>query len=180
MKNYSVFLSNENPRVEIEMMDGGKMELELFPKCAPITVNNFLSLIDKNFYDSLIFHRVIENFMIQTGDPTGSGSFGSDETIKGEFAINGVNNDISHVRGVLSMARKGPSAGEEETSETMDSASSQFFICHKAAGFLDGSYAAFGVLVNGLDVLDKIATTKTDASDRPLEDMRIKTIKRIR
>lgn len=170
MKNYSVFLSNENPRVVIEMIDGGTMELELFPKCAPITVNNFLSLIEKNFYDSLIFHRVIENFMIQGGDPTGTGMGGSDEKIKGEFRSNGVINDLSHDRGVISMAR----------TSAPNSASSQFFICHKASQFLDGSYAAFGVVVNGLDVLDNIATTRTDAGDRPVEDMRIKTIKRIR
>lgn len=170
MKNYSEFLSNSNHRVEIEMMDGGIMEVELFESCAPETVNNFIELVEKNFYDSILFHRVIKDFMIQGGDPTATGMGGSDKKIKGEFRSNGVKNDLSHDRGVISMAR----------TNNPNSASSQFFICHKAAYFLDGAYAAFGVVVNGLDVLDKIALSKTDASDRPLEDQRIKTIRIVR
>lgn len=170
MKNYNEFLNDTNPRVVIEVENYGNMELELMPECAPITVRNFLSLIDKKFYDGLIFHRVIENFMIQGGDPTGSGMGGSDEKIKGEFRSNGVKNDLSHDRGVISMAR----------TSMPNSASSQFFICHADARFLDGSYAAFGVVVGGIDVVDKIATTKTLPGDRPQEDVKIITIKRIR
>lgn len=168
MKNYSEFLKDTNPRVVIEMMDGSSMELELFPECAPETVSNFLELVSQGFYDSLIFHRVIKDFMIQGGDPKGTGMGGSDKKIKGEFRANGVKNDLSHDRGVISMAR----------TSAPNSASSQFFICHKASYFLDGSYAAFGVVVNGVDVIDKIASVKTDYSDRPLEDQRIKTIVR--
>lgn len=170
MKNYNAFLSNDNPRVEIVMMDGGKMELELFPSEAPITVTNFLKLIDEKFYDSILFHRVIKDFMIQGGDPSATGMGGSDEKIKGEFRSNGVRNDLSHDRGVISMAR----------TSNPNSASSQFFICHADVHYLDGAYAAFGVVVNGFDTLDKIANSKTDASDRPLDDQRIKTINRIR
>ena len=170
MKNYSEFLSNDNPRVLITMMDGGEMEIELFRSTAEETVDNFLSLVKENFYTSLLFHRVIKDFMIQGGDPTGTGMGGSEKKIKGEFRSNGYKNDLSHDRGVISMAR----------TNNPNSASSQFFICHKAAYFLDGAYAAFGVVVRGLDVLDKIATTKTDSSDRPIEDQRIKEIKRIR
>lgn len=157
----------ENPMVEIEMENGGIMRLELYPDIAPITVENFLDLVNDGFYDGLIFHRVINNFMIQGGDPTGTGMGGSENTIKGEFAQNGVKNDLSHTRGVISMAR----------SQSYDSASSQFFIVHQDSTYLDGSYAAFGKMVDGYDVLDEIATTPTDSSGKPLTDQVIKTIR---
>ena len=157
----------ENPMVEIEMENGGIMRLELYPDIAPITVKNFLDLVNDGFYDGLIFHRVINNFMIQGGDPTGTGMGGSENTIKGEFAQNGVKNDLSHTRGVISMAR----------SQSYDSASSQFFIVHQDSTYLDGSYAAFGKMVDGYDVLDEIATTPTDSNDKPLTDQVIKTIR---
>lgn len=157
----------ENPMVEIEMENGGIMRLELYPDIAPITVENFLDLVNDGFYDGLIFHRVINNFMIQGGDPTGTGMGGSENTIKGEFAQNGVKNDLSHTRGVISMAR----------SQSYDSASSQFFIVHQDSTYLDGSYAAFGKMVDGYDVLDEIATTPTDSNDKPLTDQVIKTIR---
>lgn len=157
----------ENPMVEIEMENGGIMRLELYPDIAPITVENFLDLVNDGFYDGLIFHRVINNFMIQGGDPTGTGMGGSENTIKGEFAQNGVKNDLSHTRGVISMAR----------SQSYDSASSQFFIVHQDSTYPDGSYAAFGKMVDGYDVLDEIATTPTDSSDKPLTDQVIKTIR---
>ena len=153
--------------VEIEMENGGIMRLELYPDIAPITVENFLDLVNDGFYDGLIFHRVINNFMIQGGDPTGTGMGGSENTIKGEFAQNGVKNDLSHTRGVISMAR----------SQSYDSASSQFFIVHQDSTYLDGSYAAFGKMVAGYDVLDEIATTPTDSSYKPLTDQVIKTIR---
>ena len=157
----------ENPMVEIEMENGGIMRLELYPDIAPITVKNFLDLVNDGFYDGLIFHRVINNFMIQGGDPTGTGMGGSENTIKGEFAQNGVKNDLSHTRGVISMAR----------SQSYDSASSQFFIVHQDSTYLDGSYAAFGKMVDGYDVLDEIATPPTDSNDKPLTDQVIKTIR---
>lgn len=150
--------------VAIEMTDGGKMVVALDAKNAPITVANFKKLVGEGFYDGLIFHRVISGFMIQGGDPTGTGMGGSKETIKGEFAHNGVNNPISHERGVISMAR----------SQMYNSASSQFFICHKAARFLDGEYAAFGKLVEGEETLDAIASTPTSRGDRPLKEQKIK------
>lgn len=150
--------------VAIEMTDGGKMVVALDAKNAPITVANFKKLVGEGFYDGLIFHRVISGFMIQGGDPTGTGMGGSKETIKGEFAHNGVNNPISHERGVISMAR----------SQMYNSASSQFFICHKAARFLDGEYAAFGKLVEGEETLDTIAATPTSRGDRPLKEQKIK------
>lgn len=157
----------ENPMVEIEMENGGIMRLELYPDIAPITVENFLDLVNDGFYDGLIFHRVINNFMIQGGDPMGTGMGGSENTIKGEFAQNGVKNDLSHTRGVISMAR----------SQSYDSASSQFFIVHQDSTYLDRSYAAFGKMVDGYDVLDEIATTPTDSSGKPLTDQVIKTIR---
>lgn len=154
--------------IKIEMMDGGIMIAQLFPEVAPITVANFKKLVSENFYNGLIFHRVIENFVIQTGDPTGLGTGGSKDKIKGEFGINGFTNDLSHQRGVLSMAR----------ANDPDSASSQIFICHgDCSNSLDGRYAAFGKLIAGFDVLDKIATVKTNASDRPIEEQRISSIK---
>ena len=156
----------EKYTVTITMKDGGVMKGELYPEIAPITVENFKKLADENFYDGLIFHRVIRGFMIQGGDPEGSGMGGPGYTIKGEFAQNGVKNDLKHTRGVLSMAR------------AMDpnSAGSQFFVMHQDAPHLDGSYAAFGKITEGLDVLDKIAGTRTDWNDRPLEEQVIKTI----
>ena len=157
---------SQNPVVTIEMEEGGIIKVELRPDVAPITVNNFVSLAGKGFYDGLIFHRVIKDFMIQGGDPTGTGMSGSSETIKGEFAANGVNNPISHKRGVISMARK----------QNYDSASSQFFICHADATYLDRQYAAFGKVIEGMDVVDAIATVRTDASDRPKVEQKIKTI----
>ena len=150
----------------IEMKKGGKMVVELDEKSAPITVKNFVKLCKEDFYENLIFHRVIEGFMIQGGDPTGTGMGGPGYTIKGEFAFNGVNNPIKHERGVISMAR------------AMDpnSAGSQFFIMHEDAPHLDGQYAAFGKLVEGFEVLDEIATTPTGYQDRPIEEQTIKNI----
>lgn len=153
--------------VEIEMNDGGIIKLELYPDIAPITVDNFIGLAKDGFYDGLIFHRVIEGFMIQGGDPNGTGMGGSGKTIKGEFSKNGVKNDISHVRGVISMAR----------SQKNDSASSQFFIVHKDAKYLDGDYAAFGRVTEGMDVVDKIAEVSVDRNDKPLTNQVIKTIR---
>lgn len=152
--------------VEIEMADGGKIVVELDEKSAPVTVKNFQKLVSQHFYDGLIFHRVISGFMIQGGDPQGTGMGGSKETIKGEFRVNGVSNPISHERGVISMAR----------SQFYNSASSQFFICHADAKFLDGQYAAFGKVVEGMDVVDGIALTQTDYNDRPLKEQRMKQI----
>ncbi|MBQ2546610.1 MAG: peptidylprolyl isomerase [Clostridia bacterium] len=154
--------------IQIEMENGGIIQLELYPDKAPITVENFVSLVNEKFYDGLIFHRVIKDFMIQGGDPEGTGFGGSGKTIKGEFTANGVENDLSHERGVISMAR----------SKQMDSASSQFFICHQDAKFLDGQYAAFGRVIEGMDVVDEIASVETDKrNDRPLEDVVIKSIR---
>ena len=152
--------------VKIEMTDGGVITLELDATAAPITVANFEKLVKEGFYDGLIFHRVIAGFMIQGGDPTGTGMGGSEETIKGEFAINGVNNPIRHERGVISMAR----------TQVPDSASSQFFICHADAFFLDGQYAAFGKVTDGMDVVDRIASVDTDFRDKPIVEQKIKTI----
>ena len=152
--------------IVIEMENGKKIKLELYPDAAPITVKNFEKLVSEKFYDGLIFHRVIEGFMIHGGDPEGTGMGGAKEKIKGEFAINGVNNPIKHTRGVISMAR----------SQMPNSASSQFFIMHKDAPHLDGHYAAFGKVVEGIEVVDEIATTDTDWSDRPLTEQKIKTI----
>ncbi len=152
--------------VRIEMENGGIIDIELYEDKAPITCANFKKLIAGGFYDGLIFHRVIAGFMIQGGDPTATGCGGSDENIKGEFLANGVKNDISHVRGVISMAR----------SQNMNSASSQFFIMHADGKFLDGQYAAFGKVVSGIEVVDEIAGVKTDFRDRPVIDMRMKKV----
>lgn len=152
--------------VRIEMENGGIIDIELYEDKAPITCANFKKLVERGFYDGLIFHRVIAGFMIQGGDPTGTGCGGSEENIKGEFLANGVKNDISHVRGVISMAR----------SQSMNSASSQFFIMHADGKFLDGQYAAFGKVVSGIEVVDEIAGVKTNFSDRPLIDMRMKKV----
>ncbi|MBO5934825.1 MAG: peptidylprolyl isomerase [Clostridia bacterium] len=152
--------------VRIEMENGGVIELELYPETAPITVKNFEKLVSEGFYDGLIFHRVISGFMIQGGDPTGTGYHGSDENIKGEFLANGVMNKLSHTRGVISMAR----------SQHPDSASSQFFICHEDATFLDGNYAAFGKVTKGIEVVDAIAAVETNAMDKPYEDQVMKKV----
>ncbi len=149
----------QNPVVTITMKDGGVIKLELYPETAPISVNNFISLVKKNFYDGLVFHRVINGFMIQGGCPDGTGMGGPGYSIKGEFAQNGVANSLKHTEGVLSMAR----------SMHPDSAGSQFFIMHKNAPHLDGGYAAFGKVTEGMDVVNRIAETATDYSDRPLE-----------
>ena len=145
-------------KVNVQMIvkDYGTIELELDADVAPITVTNFVNLVNDKFYDGLTFHRVVSGFMIQGGDPNHDGSGGLEETIKGEFTNNGVENTISHVRGVISMARRG---GYPDTSETMNSASSQFFIVHKDSTFLDGNYAAFGHVTKGMDVVDKIVAT---------------------
>ena len=155
--------------IVIEMENGGIIELELCPEAAPKTVANFLKLVGEGFYNGLIFHRVISGFMIQGGDPTGTGCGGSDENIKGEFAMNGIKNSLSHERGVISMAR----------SAHPDSASSQFFICHDDAKFLDGQYAAFGRVVEGLEVVDRIAETETNGQDRPFEVQRMAKVELI-
>jgi len=158
--------TGETIMVQIEMDNGGIIKLELYPDIAPITVANFEKLVKEGFYDGLIFHRVIKNFMIQGGDPTGTGMGGAKETIKGEFASNGVKNSLSHTRGVISMAR----------SQKKDSASSQFFICHADAKYLDGDYAAFGKVIEGMDVVDEIASVKTNYNDKPLTDVVMKSV----
>ena len=156
----------QNPIVTIEMEDGGKIVAELYPEMAPISVNNFISLVKKGFYDGLIFHRVISGFMIQGGDPQGVGIGGPGYCIKGEFSANGVKNPLSHKRGVLSLAR----------AQAMDSAGSQFFIMHADGEFLDGQYAAFGMVTEGMDVVDRIAATKTGLNDKPKADQRMKKV----
>ena len=148
---------NTNPIVTIEMENGDIIKAELYPEIAPNTVNNFISLINKGFYDGLIFHRVIEGFMIQGGDPKGVGIGGPGYCIRGEFTANGFKNDLKHSRGVLSMAR----------TMAPNSAGSQFFIMHEDSPHLDGQYAAFGKITEGLDVVDKIANTRTDYNDKP-------------
>ena len=157
----------ENINIRITMENGAQIEAELYPETAPITVENFKKLADEKFYDGLTFHRIIKGFMIQGGDPEGTGMGGPGYTIKGEFASNGVQNDLKHTRGVLSMAR------------TMDpdSAGSQFFIMHQDAPHLDGEYAAFGKITEGLDVLDRIASVKTNWSDQPWEEQVIESIR---
>lgn len=155
-----------NPIVTFEMENGDIIKAELYPEIAPNTVNNFISLINKGYYDGLIFHRVIKGFMIQGGDPEGTGMGGPGYGIKGEFASNGFKNDLAHKAGVLSMAR----------SMMPNSAGSQFFIMHKDSPHLDGDYAAFGKVTEGMDVVDKIAESKTDRSDRPIEEQKIKKV----
>lgn len=152
--------------VVIEMENGKEIEIELYPEIAPITCENFEKLVKSGFYDGLIFHRVIRGFMIQGGCPDGTGMGGPGYQIKGEFAMNGVKNDLKHTRGVISMAR----------SMMPDSAGSQFFIMHEDAPHLDGQYAAFGKVVSGMDVVDEIAKTQTDYSDRPLKDQRMSRV----
>jgi len=152
--------------VTITMENGGVIKLELYPEIAPITVENFEKLVKEGFYDGLIFHRVIRGFMIQGGCPQGTGTGGPGWHIKGEFARNGVKNDLKHTRGVISMAR----------SQHPDSAGSQFFIMHEDAPHLDGQYAAFGKVVEGMDVVDAIAGVKTNFADRPKVEQKIKSV----
>ena len=156
----------ENPIMTITMADGGKIVCELYPEKAPQSVRNMIALANKSFYDGLIFHRVISGFMIQGGCPKGTGTGGPGYCIKGEFKLNGVKNNLSHKRGVVSMAR----------AQSPNSAGSQFFIMHEDGEFLDGQYAAFGKVLSGMDVVDAIATTATDAMDKPLQDQRIVSI----
>ena len=159
-------MANQNPVVTFTMENGDVMKAELYPDVAPNTVNNFVSLVKKGFYDGLIFHRIIAGFMIQGGDPDGTGMGGPGYSIKGEFNYNGFDNSLKHSRGVLSMAR----------AQHPDSAGSQFFIMHANAQHLDGQYAAFGKLIEGEDVLDKIASVDTDYSDRPRKPQVMKTV----
>lgn len=159
-------MANQNPVVTFTMENGDIMKAELYPEVAPNTVNNFISLVKKGFYDGLIFHRIIAGFMIQGGDPEGSGMGGPGYSIKGEFNTNGFQNDLKHTKGVLSMAR----------AQHPDSAGSQFFIMHKNAPHLDGQYAAFGKVTEGMDIVNAIAETATDYSDRPLEPQVIKSM----
>lgn len=155
-----------NPVVTITMENGDVMKAELYPEIAPNTVNNFISLVQKGYYDGLIFHRVIRSFMIQGGCPQGTGIGGPGYHIKGEFAQNGVKNDLKHTAGVLSMAR----------AMHPDSAGSQFFIMHEDSPHLDGAYAAFGKVTEGMDIVDKIANVQTDYSDRPLKEQKIRSM----
>lgn len=168
LENYTFTETEEQTnRVKIELENGGIILAVLSNKETPITIANFKKLVSEHFYDGLIFHRVIKNFMIQTGDPTGTGYYGSDEKIKGEFNANGVTNNLEHTRGVLSMAR----------SNDYNSASSQFFIVHKDYPSLNGSYASFGRVFAGLDAVDYIAIVETDSNDKPLKTQAIKTIR---
>ena len=153
-------------KVKITMESGSEITLELYPDIAPKTVENFVSLVKEGFYDGLIFHRVIAGFMIQGGDPMGIGIGGSGHNIVGEFAVNGFKNPLSHKRGVISMAR----------SQNYNSASSQFFICHADATFLDGQYAAFGKVIEGIETVDEIAGVKTNMQDKPLYDQRMASV----
>ena len=159
-------MADKNPIVTITMENGDVIRAELYPDIAPQSAYNFISLIKKGFYDGLIFHRVIKGFMIQGGDPDGIGTGGPGYHIRGEFSMNGIPNDLAHTEGVLSMAR----------AQHPDSAGSQFFIMHKTSPHLDGQYAAFGKVIEGMDVVDRIAETATDFQDRPREDQRMKTV----
>ena len=159
-------MSDKNPIVTITMESGDTIKAELYPDIAPQSVRNFISLINKGFYDGLIFHRVIKGFMIQGGDPEGIGIGGPGYSIKGEFAMNGFKNDLKHTAGVLSMAR----------SQMPDSAGSQFFIMHKTSPHLDGQYAAFGKVIEGQEIVDGIAETETDFQDRPRTPQVMKTV----
>lgn len=155
-----------NPIVTIEMENGGIIKAELYPNVAPNTVNNFISLINKGFYDGTIFHRVIPGFMIQGGDPQGTGMGGPDYEIKGEFTSNGFQNDLNHTRGVLSMAR----------TNMPDSAGSQFFIMTEDSPHLDGDYASFGMVIEGMEVADEIVNTPRDWHDRPRQEQKMKKV----
>ena len=156
----------QNPVITIEMMSGDVIKAELYPDIAPNTVNNFLSFVKKGFYNGLIFHRVIKGFMIQGGCPEGTGTGGPGYRIKGEFSMNGFKNELSHTPGVLSMAR----------AQNPNSAGSQFFIMHETSTYLDGQYAAFGQVIEGMDVVNKIACVRTDFMDRPMKEQKIKEI----
>ncbi|HIS56461.1 MAG: peptidylprolyl isomerase [Lachnospiraceae bacterium] len=159
-------METKNPIVTIEMENGDKIAVELYPQIAPNTVNNFISLVKKGFYDGTIFHRVISGFMIQGGDPEGTGMGGPGYSIKGEFAQNGVANDLKHTEGVISMAR----------AMHPDSAGSQFFIMHKDAPHLDGAYAAFGKVIDGMDAVNSIAAVRVNYNDRPLDEQKMKSV----
>jgi peptidyl-prolyl cis-trans isomerase B (cyclophilin B) len=159
-------MENKNPIVTIEMENGKQIKIELYPSIAPNTVNNFISLVKKGYYNGVIFHRVISGFMIQGGDPNGTGSGGPGYSIKGEFTSNGFNNNLKHERGVISMAR----------TNMPNSAGSQFFLMHKNSPHLDRQYAGFGRVIEGIEVVDEIAATKTDRSDRPLTQQKMKTV----
>ncbi len=159
-------MENKNPIVTIELSNGGVIKAELYPSIAPNTVNNFISLIKKDYYNGICFHRVIPGFMIQGGCPNGTGTGGPGYSIKGEFTANGFKNDLKHVRGVLSMAR----------TMAPNSAGSQFFIMHEDSPHLDGQYASFGKVIEGIEEVDKIAETKTDWHDRPYDDQIMKTV----
>ncbi len=154
-------MEKKNPIITFEINNGKTIKAELYPEIAPNSVNNFVSLVSKGFYDGICFHRVISGFMIQGGDPLGNGTGGPGYSIKGEFSSNGFKNDLKHTRGVLSMAR----------AMNPNSAGSQFFIMHEDAPYLDGQYAAFGKVIEGIEVVDEIANTKTDYSDRPYDDV---------
>lgn len=156
----------KNPVITFTMENGDVIKAELYPEIAPNTVNNFISLVKKGYYDGLIFHRVINGFMIQGGCPQGTGTGGPGYSIKGEFSQNGVSNTLKHSEGVLSMAR----------AMSPDSAGSQFFIMHKAAPHLDGAYAAFGKVIEGMDIVNKIADVKTDYNDRPMAEQKIQSM----
>lgn len=156
----------QNPIVTIEMENGDKIKAELYPEVAPNTVNNFISLAKSGYYDGKIFHRVIKGFMLQGGCPHGTGIGGPGYCIKGEFSKNGFQNDLAHTEGVLSMAR----------TQDPNSAGSQFFIMHKEAPYLNGEYAAFGQVIEGMDVVNKIAEVRTDYSDRPMKEQKMKTV----
>lgn len=159
-------MENKNPIVTFEMENGDVFKAELYPEIAPNTVKNFISLINHNFYDGVIFHRVIKGFMIQGGDPEGIGIGGPGYAIKGEFSANGFKNDLKHERGVLSMAR----------SMMPDSAGSQFFVMHKDSPHLDGEYAGFGKVIEGIEIIDKIAEAKTNRQDKPKKDQKIEKV----
>lgn len=159
-------MAEKNPIVTIQFEDGDSVQVELYPDIAPNTVNNFISLVNKGYYNGLTFHRIISGFMIQGGCPDGTGTGGPGYSIKGEFAMNGVENNLKHTKGVISMAR----------SQMPNSAGSQFFIMHKDSPHLDGSYAAFGKVIEGMDVVDKIADTETNYNDSPLSPVIMKTV----
>ena len=167
-------MNAQDPIATITMEDGGVIKLELYPEIAPNTVKNFIHLANSGFYDGVIFHRVIEGFMIQGGDPDGRGTGGPGYRIKGEFSNNNHKNDLSHERGVISMARQG---NPYFPASAYNTAGSQFFIMHADSDFLDGDYAAFGKVIEGMDVVDRIATTETDGSDRPLETQTMQSVR---
>lgn len=167
-------MSEQNPVATITMQNGGVIKVELYPDVAPNTVKNFIHLANSGFYDGVIFHRVIEGFMIQGGDPDGAGTGGPGYRIRGEFSNNRHENDLSHQRGVISMARQG---NPYVPASAYNTAGSQFFIMHADNDFLDGDYAAFGKVVEGMDIVDAIASCATDASDRPLEEQAMESVR---